>query len=748
MKPFLGLMAFSLALGVAGRPTLDAPGGAQAAQAPYFDRIATLPVHETLPEGTDRATETVAEIVSVTGDGMTLVHTDSPGAAIAFVDIADPSDPRPLGRTALDGEPTSVTVVGGHALVGVVTSASHAEPSGHVAVVDVASREVVARCDVGGQLDSLAAGPDGRFLAVAVENERDEDLDGGALPQPPAGYLAVFRLGGDGMPADCGGPAKIALTGLAEVAPEDPEPEFVSINADNVAVVTLQENNHLTLVDLEAGAVTGHFSAGTASLSAIPTAEGRRVDGTGSLADVRREPDAVAWLDGARFVTADEGDYQGGSRGFTIWTAGGEVAYESGALMEHLAMAHGHYPAKRAARKGVEPEGVAAGVYGGTPLFFVNAERAGLVAVFEDRGAGVAPELLQVLPTGTGPEGVLAIPSRDLLVVASEEDDAEEGVRATIGIYRRTAAAPAYPTIVSQADPATGAPIGWGALSGLAADPRDANRLYAVSDSFYDVARIFTIDAAHTPARIVSHVDVTGGAAGKYDLEGIAVAADGGFWLASEGNPDKGMDNRLLKVRADGTVVEEVPLPEPVAAAASRFGFEGVSEYVDAGGTTRVVLAVQRSWKDDAKGMVKLAVYTPADGAWGFVAYPLDAPKSPAGGWVGLSEITHLGKGEFAVLERDNRGGPDAALKMVYRVSLADVAPAPAGEPAPRVEKAAMLDLLPAMAAAKGWTPDKVEGFAVTADGTMVAVTDNDGVDGAVSETQFLRLGPVRTAAK
>ena len=35
--------------------------------------------------------------------------------------------------------------------------------------------------------------------------------------------------------------AEVALTGLAAVAPEDPEPEYVSVNSRDEAVVSLQE---------------------------------------------------------------------------------------------------------------------------------------------------------------------------------------------------------------------------------------------------------------------------------------------------------------------------------------------------------------------------------------------------------------------------------------------------------------------------------------------------------------------------
>lgn len=51
-------------------------------------------------------------------------------------------------------------------------------------------------------------------MAVAIENERDEDVDDGALPQLPAGYLSVVDT-------RTWLASKVDLTGLAEVAPED-----------------------------------------------------------------------------------------------------------------------------------------------------------------------------------------------------------------------------------------------------------------------------------------------------------------------------------------------------------------------------------------------------------------------------------------------------------------------------------------------------------------------------------------------
>jgi hypothetical protein len=45
------------------------------------------------------------------------------------------------------------------------------------------------------------------------------------------------------------------------------------------------------------------------------------------------------------------------------------------------------------------------------------------------------------------------------------------------------------------------------------------------------------------------------------------------------------------------------------------------------------------------------------------------------------------------------------------------------------------------MQAGKGWVHDKLEGLARAQDGTVYAVTDNDGVKDSTGETQFFNLG-------
>jgi hypothetical protein len=708
------------------------------AHAAVFNRIATFNVVDNLPADADPEKETVAEIITATEDGMTLVYTDSPGKRIGIIDLADPKAPKAAGTVALGGEPTSTVVAGGKALVGVVTSESFANPSGHLAVVDLATRTVAATCDLGGQPDSLAKSPDGKFLAVAIENERDEEVNDGAIPQLPGGNLTVFAIGADGA-VDCATKTVVDLSGLAAVAPEDPEVEFVDINANNEAVVTLQENNHIAIVDLASGKVTASFSAGAVDLKNVDTKKDKVIDLSGSVDGALREPDGVQWVDADRFVTANEGDWKGGSRGFTIFNRDSSVAFDSGTDFEYLTVRLGHYPEHRN-KKGNEPEGAEVATFGGDRLIFVGSERASLVGVYKDEGAGKAPTYLQALPGGIGPEGLLAIPSRNLFVTASETDLRADGlIGSVVTVYERQDGEPAYPTIVS-AD-VDGRPIGWSALSGAAADPAAAGKLFVVTDSAGAFGRVLTVDATKTPSVITGAVTVTkdGAPAPLLDLEGIAVASDGGFWLASEGNPEREKDptqSKLLKVGADGAIVEEIALPEALAAQATRFGFEGVA-VTGTGADETVWLAVQREWKDDPKGTAKLLAYRPADKSWGAMRYPLDQAEK---GWVGLSELTAV-PGGLVVVERDNQVGSGAKVKKLTFVPLAGVTPAPLGGELPTVKKQDIRDLIPDLAAPHGYVLDKVESLAIDAAGDAYIITDNDGVDDHSGETQFVKLG-------
>lgn len=713
--------------------------GGTALAEPMFNRVATFSVPLNLPSDRDARKKTVSEIIAANEAGTLLAYTDAEQQAIGLIDIATANAPRPAGFVPVGGEPTSVTILGDLAFAAVVTSGSNfKEPTGQLVSIDLRTRQIVAKCELGGQPDSITLTKDKGKLAIVIENERDEKFNKGDLPQLPAGNLTLVSLK-DGV-ADCASRQVVDLTGITTVEPTDPEPEFVDVNQDGLAVVTLQENNHIAVVDTKAGRLVANVPAGTVDLKGIDKTRDGQIKPVEELKGVAREPDAVRWLDNDRFVTANEGDWKGGSRGFTIFRKDGTVEFDSGNMVDRIAMQLGHYPERRSAAKGSEPEGIEAGTYGADRLFFVGLERASLVLVFKDEGAGRAPRFLQALPSGVAPEGLLAIPQRNLFVSAAESDLGDKGgPRAAVMIYERSEAPAAYPSIASvEVDDA---PLGWGALSGLAAGAT-AGRLHAVTDSAYSPTRILEIDASASPAKIVSAITVTrDGKPAGYDAEAITARPGGGFWIASEGAPEakeKPTQNLLLRVPATGEVAEEIALPEEFAKQASNSGFEGVA-VTGTGNDETVWIAVQREWKDDAKGKVKLLTYKPATKIWGILLYPLSTPA--AGSWMGLSELTYLGDDLFAVIERDNLFGAKA-VKTLQTFSVKGLTPAPLGSSIiPTVEKTLLRDLTPDLMKLGGYGLDKVEGMAVDAAGNLFVVTDNDGVDDSSGETAFFALG-------
>jgi DNA-binding beta-propeller fold protein YncE len=125
----------------------------------------------------------VAEIVTASKDGMTLVYTDSETKSVGFVDIVDPSKPSPLGTIGVGGEPTSISTWGDYAMVAVNTSANYVDTSGKLMAIDIVTRSIVKEWELGGQPDSVAISKDGKYIVIAIENERDEDLGEGIPPQ-------------------------------------------------------------------------------------------------------------------------------------------------------------------------------------------------------------------------------------------------------------------------------------------------------------------------------------------------------------------------------------------------------------------------------------------------------------------------------------------------------------------------------------------------------------------------------------
>ncbi|WP_225224810.1 esterase-like activity of phytase family protein [Cellulomonas sp. JH27-2] len=650
-----------------------------------FHRLATYPVFQNRPAGADGAAPTVAEISAVSEDGRTFVHTDALARRIGFVDISDPANP--VGKGTLDlasdlqvgahAEPTSVAVVGGYVLVVVDTSQTFTQPSGVLVVVDLATHGVVRRLDLGGQPDSIALSPDKKHAAIAIENQRDENATPaggkkGDLPQLPGGFVQLLDLPSKNSPADWQ-VRRVDLTADALAGldtPQDPEPEYVAIDPSGSTVaLTLQENNGVVLIDIASGTVSTVFSAGAESVSGIDVAKDGVIDQTGSIPVTPREPDAIAWLDETHVATANEGDWKGGTRGWSVFdTTTGEPVWDAGNTLERLAVRTGLHTEDRAAKKGVEIEGLAVATLGGTPYAFVGSERSNFVAVY-DVSDPLSPAFVQVLATTNGPEGILPVPSRDLLLVSSETDDATKNVRSSVSVFGRGAAyadAPAtFPSVVS-ADDAAGDPIGWGALGALTPDQRDATHLWSATDAAYTDTRLLSLDVSRTPAVVDRAVRVTEAGAGiTLDVEGIASRPAGGFWLGVEGATGAG--NQLIRTSDGGVVQEHVSLPSEVTGSLDKWGIEGVATRTDGSGE-HVWVALQRGLTTDVR-TARLGRYDVATSTWRWFLYPLES-TSVSGDWLGLSEVVVVDDDTLAVIERDKLNGPSAAVKRIYTVDV------------------------------------------------------------------------------
>jgi hypothetical protein len=177
-------------------------------------------------------------------------------------------------------------------------------------------------------------------------------------------------------------------------------------------------------------------------------------------------------------------------------------------------------------------------------------------------------------------------------------------------------------------------------------------------------------------------------------------------------------------------IQQAITLPAEINALQLRFGFEGVAEY-----NGRAYVAFQRAWKGETNP--RIGIYDTATKAWSFVFYPLDTVASKNGGWVGLSDLTSLGNGQFLVVERDNQGGPDAAIKRLYRIDTNGVA---AGA---TLTKTLVRDILPDLKATGSPVMEKIEGSAVLANGNVLIINDNDGVKDNNGETQLINLGTI-----
>lgn len=151
---------------------------------------------------------------------------------------------------------------------------------------------------------------------------------------------------------------------------------------------------------------------------------------------------------------------------------------------------------------------------------------------------------------------------------------------------------------------------------------------------------------------------------------------------------------------------------------------------------------VHQAW--DPEPEPRIAVYNKNSQAWKYVFYPLDAPASQNGGWVGLADIAPVGPGKFFVIERDNQGSADAVIKKIYSIDLGDYS----FSDGTTITKTFVRDLIPDILSTNGQVFDKVEGLAVTKKGEIWISNDNDGVDDNSGEQLLMKVAKVGKAGK
>ncbi len=258
------------------------------------------------------------------------------------------------------------------------------------------------------------------------------------------------------------------------------------------------------------------------------------------------------------------------------------------------------------------------------------------------------------------------------------------------------------------------------------------------------------------------------------DPEGLAMAADGSFWIGEEYRPSLlhfGADGRLLaryvpegaNSNPAGVTLGVEALPGALMQRTTNHGFEAVVIDGD------LLYAFMQSpidnpdRADDANGkssrIVRIVVFdTVRAETVGQYLYVVDGDNVDK-----IGDAAALGNGAFLVIERDDLAGP-AARKYLYQISLdgatnlqdapfVDLAgpngglesrllPLLAAEGIHPVQKQLYLDLT----AAGYLQGDKLEGIALV-DGDRIALTNDDdfGMSGAFDpDTGLFDLNPAR----
>ncbi|MEA5618366.1 phytase [Cronbergia sp. UHCC 0137] len=216
-----------------------------------------------------------------------------------------------------------------NSIVAVAISANTLTDPGKVVFFDATTLTKISEVTVGALPDMLTFTPDGSKLLVANEGEPNEDYT-----VDPEGSISIIDVSGDiaaldnskvttagftafNEQAETLKAAGVRLFGLNATVAQDVEPEYIAVAPDgNTALITLQENNAVAVLDLTANSITNILPLGFKDHS-LP---GNGIDASDRDDGINiqnwpvlgmYQPDAIASFqvgDNTYYITANEGD--------------------------------------------------------------------------------------------------------------------------------------------------------------------------------------------------------------------------------------------------------------------------------------------------------------------------------------------------------------------------------------------------------------------------------------------------------
>jgi DNA-binding beta-propeller fold protein YncE len=263
--------------------------------------------------------------------------------AIDVLDIADPAAPALVMQVELSvyGDGVNNVASSGNGVIAAAVEAEAIDGAGMVVFMD-AEGVVLGSLEVGVQPDHVTFTHDGMMAITANEGEPSDDY-----ATDPEGSVTIIDLsaGVDAAVAtnlsftdfNAGGsraaelPAEVRIYGPNATVAQDLEPEFVAVTPDSTtALVTLQENNALAVIDLASATISTIYALGFKDHNVEGSGlDLSNEDGAINIANWpilgMYQPDGIATfvIDGVTYaITANEGD----ARDYEGYSEEGEVS--------------------------------------------------------------------------------------------------------------------------------------------------------------------------------------------------------------------------------------------------------------------------------------------------------------------------------------------------------------------------------------------------------------------------------------